>query len=237
MLPSSAMRSWVLLVAAVGGCSGGAAPGSGPAVTSPPMQGKPVPAASRECVVSVTNPGDRLAINGVAIADFTAASLRPVLGEPDRVERTTKEERYEEYGEMPSSTMVEIKDVHVVYERQGLVFRTRNGAFGRSEVPTLLLVFLPSARRFDNLDPPAVVPAGRGGCRLEINGIEVDPRADLRPPGATYQSESVTLFGTRFGPTSYATAIDRLYTAGGERSIHIYLDAPATGRASYVEIQ
>ena len=190
-----------------------------------------------DCLVSVENPGGRLAINGVVLADFTAASLRPVLGEPDRVQRVTKEERYEEYGDMPSSTMEEITDVHLVYERQGLVFRTRNGAFGTSEVPTMLVVFLPSERRFDNIEPPAVVPVGRGGCRLEINGIAVDPRADLRPRGATYRSESVEIFGTRFGPTSYAGAIDRLYTSSGERSIHIYLDAPGTGRASYVEIQ
>lgn len=176
-------------------------------------------------------------MNGVVLADFTAASLRPVLGEPDRVQRTTKEERYEEYGDMPSSTMEEVTDVHLVYERQGLVFRTRNGAFGASEVPTMLVVFLPSERRFDNVEPPAVVPAGRGGCRLEVNGIAVDPRADLRPRGATYRSESVEIFGTRFGPTSYAGSIDGLYTSNGERSIRIYLDAPGTGRASYVEIQ
>lgn len=236
LLPSNAMRRWALVVAAVSACSGAQASDRGPAVPAPTAPEEPVPAASH-CLVSVSNPGDRLAINGVVLGDFTLESLRPVLGEPDRVQRTTKEERYEEYGEMPSSTMEPITDVHLVYERQGLVFRTRNGVFGTSEVPTMLVVFLPHERRFDNIEPPAVVPTARGGCRLEINGIAVDPGADLRPPGATYRSASVEIFGTRFGPTSYAMAIDRLYTSEGGRSIHIHLDAPDTGRASYVEIQ
>lgn len=230
------MRGWALVVAAISGCGGAPPREPAPAVPStavPVTTPRPAP----ECVVSVENPGDRLAVNGVVLGDLSLESLRPVLGEPDRVERVTKEERYEEYGEMPSSTMEQITDVHLVYERQGLVFRTRNGPFGDSEVPTMLVVFLPSERRFDNLEPPAVIPAGRGGCRLEINGVAVDPRADLRPRGATYRSASVELFGTRFGPTSYAMAIDRLYTASGGRSIHIFLDAPGTGRGSYVEIQ
>ncbi len=229
------MRSWALVVAAVSGCSGASRPDPRPAAATVP--GKPAPGASRDCLVSVSNPGDRLAIDGVVLRDFTAGSLGPVLGDPDRVERVTREVRYEEYGEMPSSTMEEVTDVHLVYERQGLVFRTRNGPFGASEVPTMLIVFLASERRFDNVELPAVAPVRPGGCRLEINGIAVDPRADLRPPGATYRSGSMEMFGTRFGPTSYAMAIDRLYTTSEARSIHIYLDGPATGRASYVEIQ
>jgi hypothetical protein len=233
----SAVRTWVLVVAAVAGCTGAPAPDPAPLGPAPTASGKPAPAPSRDCVVSVDNPGGRLAINGVVLTDLTAGSLRPVLGEPDRIERVTREERYEEYGEMPSSTMEEVTDVHLVHERQGLVFRTRNGAFSSSEIPIQLVVFLSNERRFDNRESPAVVPAGRGGCRLEINGVAVDPRADLRPLGATYRSTSVEIFGTRFGLTSYATAIDGLYTSDGARSIHIHLDAPETGRASYVEIQ
>lgn len=219
------MRAMLLAVVAACGASA-AAPGH--------VENK-MPAST--CTLAITNPGGGLAVNGVALPDFRTARLRKVLGEPDRIERVTSRQRYEEFGDgelPPTSELVEIADTHYVYDRYGLVFLTNGGNLGHT--PTLVRVFFAHAREFDNTEAPAAIPDG-GRCAVTINGVALDPEVDLRPAGVTYQTARAPLFGTTFGFTSIATVIDRLYTDAGTRHVQIFLDAPATGRAAYLEVR
>jgi hypothetical protein len=193
------------------------------------------------CTVGVTHPAGAIVVDGMALPDFSVASLGRVLGAPDRVERVEAQQGYEESGAMPddpwTSDLVTVTDLHYVYDRRGLVFRTRNGPWRLDEDPVEMLVFFANPLVFDHDAPPDVTPADRGACRLEINGVAVDPTRDARPPGISYQTEEVPLYGTTFAPTSTATQIDSLYTTGGVRGVRLYLDAPATGRPAYAVIQ
>ena len=213
---------------------------SAPAATQP-IKDIPVhPDPAARCTIALENPGGKLAIGGGVLADFRLATLRATLGEPDRIERTEHTGYEEESGETDSDSWTSHEytavDHHYVYDRRGLVFSTDNGPTETAE-PAVLRIFFAAPRVFDNKEPPPVLPKQRGMCEVTINGIVVDPAHDLRPPGATYQTERFPLYGTTFAPTSYAMSIDRLYTRDGERSIHLFLDAPGTGRASYAEIR
>jgi hypothetical protein len=223
-------RAWLVLLAA---CS---SPATQPAIKDIPVHPEP----DARCIIALENPGGTLAIGGVGLPDFRVATLRAVLGEPDRIERTEYTGYEEESGETDSDPWTSHKyqavDHHYVYDRRGLVFSTDNGSTEHVE-PAVLRIFFASPRVFDNQKAPPVLPKQRGTCEVTINGIVVDPARDLRPPGATYRTERFPLFGTTFGPTSYAMAIDRLYTLDGARSIHVFLDGPRTGRASYAEIR
>ncbi|MBK9032950.1 MAG: hypothetical protein IPL61_17035 [Myxococcales bacterium] len=186
------------------------------------------------------NPGGALVVNGVALPDLGLPRMRAALGEPDRIERVTHAERYEEYGagDMPStSDLVPITDTHYVYARHGLVFATQHGAFADDATPALVRVFFAHPRVFDNIAAPAVVPSAGGHCAVTINGVRLDPEVDLRPAGASSRTARVTIFGTGFGLTSIASVIDTLYTSAGARAVHIFLDGPATGRAAYLEVR
>ena len=224
------MRGWLVLLAA---CS---APASQPAIKDIPVH--PQPAAP--CTIAIENPGNKLVIAGAVLADFQVATLRARLGEPDRIERTERTGYEEESGETESdpwtSREYTVIDHHYVYDHRGLVFSTRNSTFERSD-PEMLRIFFAAQRRFDNVEAPPVLPKQRGTCEVTINGIAIDPARDLRPPGVSYRTEQFPLFGTTFGPTAYATAIDRLYTLDGRRHIELFLDAPNTGRISYLEIR
>ncbi|MCE9576643.1 MAG: hypothetical protein K8W52_26080 [Deltaproteobacteria bacterium] len=218
-----------LLLIAIAGCAHAAAPA---------MENVQAPPAS--CTVAVDMTTGAIAIDGVALPDFAVPRLRAVLGAPDRVLRDAHDEDYEEFGGdgmPPTSTQVPVTDHAYVYDRRGLVFVTRNGAFGSDATPTQLLVFLAHPRQFDNTAAPMATPRSRGGCALAINGQAVDPEVDLRPRGVTYRTDAATIFGVTVGFTSIATEIDRIYSMSGKRSLMIYLDAAATGRASYVEIR
>ncbi len=209
------------------------APTGAPRVENQTM---PVPT----CTLAITNPGGALVVNGVALPALALPRIRAALGEPDRIARETHDERYEEYGDdggPSTSDLVPVTDTHYVYDRHGLVFATRNGAFGHDQTPAVARVFFAHDREFDNTAPPAVRPRPGGRCLVTINGVALDPEVDLRPPGVDYRTEQATIFATAFGFTSIATVIDGLYTRDGARPVRIYLDAPATGRAAYLEVQ
>lgn len=218
-----------LLLIAIASCGHAAAPA---------MENVQAPPAS--CTVALDMTTGAIAIDGAALPDFAVPRLRAVLGPPDRVLRDARDEDYEEFaggGMAPTSTRVPVTDHAYVYDRRGLVFVTRNGAFGADPTPVQLLVFLAHPRQFDNTATPMAAPRARGRCTLAINGHPIDPEADLRPRGVTYRTEAATIFGVTVGFASIATAIDRIYATSGKRSLTIYLDAAATGRASYVEIR
>jgi hypothetical protein len=196
-------------------------------------------AETAACVVAIDIPGG-IRIDGEPLVDLRLETLERVLGAPDRTETIVSTQRYEEWpaepGDPPTSDLVEVTDFHHVYDRLGLVFFTRNGRWGKNRTPEQIRLFFASERTFDHEAAPPVVPRGRGACRVELNGAALDPDADLRPPGATYQTEEVELNGVRFGLTSYTTIIDGLYTLDASPHLMLYLDTPATGRASYLEI-
>ena len=209
--------------------------------TKPAIKDVPVhPDPTARCTIALENPGGKLVIGGAALSDFRVATLRATLGEPDRIERTEHTGYEEESGETDSEPWTSREytavDHHYVYDRRGLVFSTRNGDSERLD-PELLRIFFPSPRVFDNKEAPEVVPKQRGACDVTINGIAIDPASDLRPPGVTFRTERFPLFGTTFAPTSYAMALDSLYTSDGERHIVLFLDGPRTGRVSYAEIR
>lgn len=195
----------------------------------------------KACVIAVANPGNKLAIDGIELPDFAPATLEKALGKPDRVEQRTSKQRYEEWGHggmPPTSTLVEVTDLYYVYDARGLVFPTRRkGKFDQRPNADRMIVFFANKRTFDHVAAPAVTPKQRGACRLEINGVAVDPTKDLRPRGLTYRTDKVGMFGIEVAPTSSATVIDSLYADDGSRHFQIYLDAPKTGRPSYAEIR
>lgn len=195
----------------------------------------------KACVISVGNPGDTLAIDGVALPDFAPATLEKALGKPDRIEQRTSKQRYEEFGHdgmPPTSTLVEVTNLYYVYDTRGLVFPTRHkGKYDKRPQADRMIVFFANHRTFDHSAAPAVLPKQRSACRLEINGVAVDPSKDLRPRGMTYRTEKAPMFGIEVAPTSYTTVIDSLYSHDGSRHFQIFLDAPRTGRPSYAEIR
>lgn len=217
------MRAWLFWLAACGQATQ-------PAIKDVPVHAEP----NARCMIALENPGGKFVIGGATLADFRVATLRATLGEPDRIERTERKGYEEESGETESepwtSRPYTAVEHHHVYDRRGLVFSTTDGS-------SVLRIFFPSPRVFDNTEAPQVVPKLRGACDVTINGIAIDPARDLRPPGVTFRTERFPLFGTTFGPTSYAMAIDRLYTMEGERHIQLFLDGPSTGRVSYAEIR
>ena len=224
------MRWWPALIVV-------AACGERRAAPDVPMENAP-PAPTGGCTVAVDRRGT-IAIDGVILPDFEPETLRRVLGEPDRVEKLEHTEFYEEFGDDGagwSSDEVPVTDFHHVYDARGLVFATRNGAFGESDHPELMRIFFASPRLFDNTEAPEVVPVTRGVCRLELGGVLVDPDVDARPPGVDYRTDQFPLWGTDFGSTSIATVIDRVYTVDGAPYLMVFLDAPATGRPSYAEL-
>ena len=202
----------------------------------------PKPRKVKKCVIAVASPGNQLSIDGVALPDYERATLEKVLGKPDRVKRVTSRQRYERWpvdrSQPPTSTMRTITDLHYVYDTYGLVFPTRRtSAYDRRETADRMFVFFANARQFTHTAPPATVPKRRGGCRLAINGITVDPATDARPAGLSYRTDKLDLFATKFAPTSYTTDVDGLYSLEGLRYIRLYLDAPTTGRPAYAEIR
>lgn len=225
--------AWLVVVGI--GCGGSASSGNAP----PP---EPLVNRGSGCELAIDLRTGGVAIDGKPLASFAPAELRRVLGPPDRIEHVTKHERYEEWDEggHGTSDMVKVTDAHHVYDHRGFVFRTRNDHFTTSDDRIeLMLVFLPHARTFDNREAPDVVPTSRGTCAVTINGHALDPEIDLRPRGATYQTQSAQLFGTKWGFTSYASVIDGIYSDGQDDAayVQIQLDAPETGRASYLEIR
>ena len=185
------------------------------------------------CTIDVTNPAGTLAINRAALPDFAPATLRTVLGEPDRIEQVTSKQRYEEYSPGgKTSDLVDVTDAYYVYDRLGLVFASRGGAD-----PDRVIVFFAHARTFDHTALPQVTPSKRGDGRVRINGVAVKPDADARPRGVDYRTPDFPRFGARFGSTSFSTVIDRIYTLDGARHVDLFLDGPETGRPAYVEIR
>jgi hypothetical protein len=195
----------------------------------------------KSCVISVANPGDKLAIDGVELADFAPASIEKVLGKPDRIEKRTTQQHHELFGHDGGESMsetVEVTDLYYVYDTRGLVFPTRRTEkFDKRPEADHMIVFFARRRVFDHTKSPAVFPKQRGRCRLEVNGVAVDPTKDLRPSGMDYRTETAEMWKTKIAPTASSTVIDSLYTDEGSRSVRIYLDAPKTGRPSYAEIR
>ena len=149
------------------------------------------------------------------------------LGKPDRELSFEVKDWEEESGATPeeewTSRPVTRTERHAVYDRGFVVVDGKT-----------LRVFVGPKRTFDNVEAPRAVPAGT--CTLTIHGHAVDPSIDLRPKDIDYRTQKFSLFGMEWGPTSIAMVIDGFFSVGGSRPIQIYLDAPATGRASYVEI-
>jgi hypothetical protein len=225
----------VLAVVAVIGCGSERRSRTADA-PAPPIEHRPEPPAG--CTIAIDTPGG-IRIDGVALPDLELETLRRVLGTPDRTEEIVSQQRYEERGldgEQGSSMMVEVTDVHHVYDARGIVFHTVNGQSSSNQTPERIRVFFASPRDFDNQEAPAVIPTTRGPCQVEVNGHAIDPGADLRPAGVDYRTDGFDLLGARFGATSYMTVIDGLYTQGASPYLYFFLDAPATGRPSYLEI-
>lgn len=267
------MQGWLALALVVGGCReevppsepraepelrsvGDAAAGQEATAERPPSttveaepeaeaEAEPEPIAAPEgCSIVVDDTTATLRIDGVPVSDLRLETLRPILGEPDRIETVRSRQRYEEFGKRrggsPTSTLVDVTDRHLVYDELGLVVRTHaRGRPGGSVTgdPVVLLVFLPPARSFTNTAAPSVVPKERGGCVLGLRGRWLDPEADLVPEGVGYRTDSLAVLGRDFGPTSIGGEIDGLYSKSGSPWVRIYLDDPSTQRASYLEIR
>jgi hypothetical protein len=194
------------------------------------------------CTVRLARTSKQIQIDRTVLADFKLATLRRALGEPDRVEHAQTRGRYEEFadgnGEGRSSEEYTSTDHYYVYDARGLVFHTTNGFRETATDPDTLLVFFPSPRVFDHKAAPKAVPKQRGACRVLLDKDALDPAIDLRPPALDPIDGHFTLGGMTFAVTSYRSVVDSLYNVDDDGpNITIYLDAPATGRVSYVEIK
>jgi hypothetical protein len=208
------VRSWIIGAAALGLCCGG---------------GSPSPAASPfeepGCVVEVEHPGGRLAIAGVEIADLGPESVQAALGAPDRIVRS-------EWSHGTGSRMhgrITIVDLHHVHDDVGIVLRTSRVRNQDDPRRTVLRVYLAEPRASPGIEPE-VLPAQLGGCRVEINGVHVDPDVDLGAPRGAEDGDVVERFGTHF-----VDSIERLYTREDTRRLILHVDA-RTGRPWLVEI-
>lgn len=233
------MRGTILCVvlAACGG-AGSAKPPPLPGAPAPPQPEAEASPTPVECAVSLDSASGEVRYGEARLVDLEPETVARTMGEPNRVEATYTQERFEEHGfgdAPPTSTMVPIEWRHTVYDALSLALETaRSHYLPRS---TRLRIFFENERRFDNVRPPEVLPRTRGGCALVIDGRALDTTHHLVPAGTDHRTGEVELLGATFSTTSHAGHIDRLYLDSPGFRVDIYLDNASTQRAAYAEIQ
>lgn len=193
------------------------------------------------CVVDIDSQKKTVSINGTALASFDLGVLHKLLGKPSRIKAIKKRVRFERKAynsNRRTSRMVPVTVHYYVWDRLGLVFNSGNlRKFDKRTDPERMVVFFPRKRSFTHSTPPAMTPKRRGVCKLRINGETVPANRSVVPKGVDYRTNKFAKFKTHFGPTSFTTQIDSLYSSGGAPYLRLYLDGPQTHRVSYVVIR
>ena len=175
-------------------------------------------------------------INGIILKDYNRNTIQKILGKPNRIKIDSFRSYVEEFGFdgiPPSSYPIKILNTYYIYDEIGIMFYTESGK-ARKEEPNRFSIHFPNKRSFTHTKEEPCKPKKNFTGIIQINGKELNPEDKLIPDSVDYKTNEFTLFETSFGPTSYTTIIDSLYSVKSKGYMRIYLDDAKTQRVSII---
>ncbi len=175
-------------------------------------------------------------INGIILKDYNRNTIQKILGKPNRIKIDSFRSYVEEFGFdgiPPSSYPIKILNTYYIYDEIGIMFYTESGK-ARKEEPNRFSIHFPNKRSFTHTKDLPFKPKKNFTGIIQINGKELNPEDKLIPDSVDYKTNEFTLFETSFGPTSYTTIIDSLYSVKSKGYMRIYLDDAKTQRVSII---
>ncbi|MFH0894381.1 MAG: hypothetical protein V2A54_08085 [Bacteroidota bacterium] len=189
--------------------------------------------------ISINSSTSEILFNSKPVHCMCIDSLTMLLGKPSRVEKYTRQERYERWsykdGEPPTSSMKEMTDYYYLYDNLGIMFYTNLG-WGKEQKPCSMAIFFGNKRNFDNRKQHPFTPKKAFPGTLTFNDNLLEPTKKLVPESVDYNTKETQIFNTSFGPTSIGGVIDGFYSTSSRVYMLIYLDQPETQRPAYIEI-
>ncbi len=113
------------------------------------------------------------------------------------------------------------------------MFYTESGKI-KMEEPNRFSIHFPNKRIFTHTKDLPFKPKKNFTGKFHINENELNPKDKLIPDLIDYKTNEFTLFNASFGPTSFTTIIDSLYSVKSEPYMRIYLDDAKTQRVSFI---
>ncbi len=176
-------------------------------------------------------------LNGIILEDFNRDTIRKIIGKPTRIRKDSFRSHMEEFsyepGESPHSYPIKVLNTYYIYDELGVMFYTENGK-ARMEEPNRFSIHFPNKRKFTHTKDLPFKPKKNFTGVFRINENELNPNDKLIPDSVDYKTNEFNLFGASFGPTSFTTVIDSLYSIKSEPYMRIYLDDPKTQRVSCI---
>ena len=175
-------------------------------------------------------------INGIFLKDYNRKTFQKILGKASRIKVDSFRSYVEEFGFdgiPPSSYPIKVLNTYYIYDEIGIMFYTESGK-ARKEEPNRFSIHFPNKRSFTHTKDLPFKPKKSFTGIFQINENALNPQDKLIPDSVDYRTNEFTLFETSFGPTSYTTIIDSLYSIKSEPYMRIYLDDAKTQRVSII---
>lgn len=186
--------------------------------------------------IEIDTANSSLRINEVILKDYNRKTFQKILGKPSRIKTDSFRSYMEEFGfdgMPPSSYPIQVRNTYYIYDEIGIMFYTESGKT-KMEEPNRFSVHFPNKRIFTHTKDLPFKPKKFFSGTFTINESELNPKEKLIPDSIDYKTNEFTLLGTSFGPTSYTTIIDSLYSVNSEPYMRIYLDDANTQRVSVI---
>ena len=186
--------------------------------------------------IEINTADDSLRINGIILQDYNRNTVQKILGKPSRIKVDSFRSYVEEFGFdgiPPSSYPIQVSNTYYIYDEIGIMFYTESGKT-RKEEPNRFSIHFPNKRFFTHTKDLPFKPKRNFTGIFQINEKELNPRDKLIPDSVDYKTNEFTLFETSFGPTSYTTIIDSIYSVKSKAYMRIYLDDAKTQRVSFI---
>lgn len=184
--------------------------------------------------IDTKNPSIR--INGIILKDYKRETFQTILGKPSRIKMDSYQSHIEEFGFEgipPSSYPIQVTNTYYIYDEIGVMFYTESGK-ARMEEPNRFSIHFPNKRIFTHTKDLPFKPKKNFTGIFQINENGLNPKDKLIPDSIDYKTNEFILFGANFGPTSYTTIIDSLYSVKSKAYLRIYLDDAKTQRVSVI---
>jgi hypothetical protein len=139
-----------------------------------------------------------------------------------------------EPGDSPHSYPIKVVNTYYIYDELGIMFYTESGKGKGYEEPNRFSIHFPNKRIFTHTKDLPFKPKKNFIGIFKINENELNPSEKLIPESVDYKTDEFILFGASFGPTSFTTIIDSLYSVKFEPYMRIYLDDGKTQRISSI---
>ena len=186
--------------------------------------------------IEIDTTKNSMRLNGIILKDYNRKTFQKILGKPSRIKVDSFRSHMEEFGFdglPPSSYPIQIRNTYYIYDEIGIMFYTDSGKT-RMEEPNRFSIHFPNKRFFTHTKDLPFKPKKNFTGIFQINEKELNPKDKLIPDSVDYKTNEFTLFETSFGPTSYTTIIDSLYSVKSKAYLRIYLDDAKTQRVSFI---